>query len=74
MTCSIDLQDFENLGIANAFKNVVQTFSPATFMGVPPDLMESFLHNLTQQTCSMGRAATMEEAVSLKTKLTFRYN
>ncbi|CAG2254595.1 unnamed protein product [Mytilus edulis] len=63
MLASIELQDFENLGIANTFKNVVNTFSAATFMSIPSEMMESFLHNLTHQTCTMGRSATMEEAL-----------
>ncbi|KAK3098488.1 hypothetical protein FSP39_019964 [Pinctada imbricata] len=60
---SIDLQDYENLGVANTLKNISIMFPSSCLLSLPQDLFTSFIDHLTRLTCKMGRAAALEEAL-----------
>ena len=61
---SIQLQDYEALGLAGVVGSLI-LFSPfSAFKALPPELLQSFVQNLTQLTCNFGQAAAREEAVS----------
>ncbi|XP_041355105.1 exportin-4-like [Gigantopelta aegis] len=61
---SIDLQDYENLGVANSFKNLVMMFPISSFMSLPPGHFQAFIDCMTRLTCSLGRQAALEELVN----------
>ncbi|KAL5009683.1 hypothetical protein ScPMuIL_011988 [Solemya velum] len=63
MLASIDLQDYENLGISNIFKNLVMMFPVVCFDAIPKNIFESFINQLTTLTCSTGKQAAMEEVL-----------
>lgn len=58
------MQDYENLGISNIFKNLVMMFPVVCFDAIPKNIFESFINQLTTLTCSTGKQAAMEEVVS----------
>lgn len=62
--CSIDLQDYENLGVASTFKNLILMFPVSLLDALPRDLLTVFINHMTRLTCDMGKNAAMEEAVS----------
>ena len=64
-SCSTQLQDYEASGISNIINCLVIFFPVGQFLTLPKDLLEAFLQNLTKLTTTFGRAAAMEEAVSM---------
>lgn len=61
---SIDLQDYENLGVASTFKNLILMFPVSLLEALPRELLTLFINHMTQLTCDIGKNAAMEEAVS----------
>ncbi|OWF40176.1 Exportin-4 [Mizuhopecten yessoensis] len=59
---SIDLQDYENLGVATIYKNLVMQFPMASMLALPQEMFDQFLEQLTRLTCTMGQGAALEEA------------
>ncbi|XP_069125670.1 exportin-4-like isoform X1 [Argopecten irradians] len=59
---SIGLQDYENLGVANIFKNLVMQFPMASLFALPEKMFEQFIEELTRLSCTMGQGAALEEA------------
>lgn len=62
---SIDLQDYENLGVASTFKKLILMFPVSLLEALPRELLTLFINHMTQLTCDIGKNAAMEEAVSL---------
>ncbi|KAL4233256.1 Exportin-4 [Mactra antiquata] len=60
---SVDLQDYECLGIACIFKNLVMMFPSICLSSLPSALYEKFVDNLQKFSCSFGREAALEEAL-----------
>ncbi|KAL3883791.1 hypothetical protein ACJMK2_030022 [Sinanodonta woodiana] len=58
---SVDIQDFEFLGIASIFQNLTMMFSATCLMDIPKPALKKFIEQLTRLTCAMGREASMEE-------------
>ena len=65
MNCSLDLHDYEHLGVAMTFKNMVMMFPMGCVSNLPSNLLESFVSYMSTLTCNMGCAAAQEETVSL---------
>ena len=61
---SIDLQDYENLGVASTFKNLILMFPVSLLEALPRELLTVFINLMTKLTCDIGKNAAMEEAVS----------
>ena len=61
---SIQLQDYEALGVSNVVSSLMLFFPPLTFLELPKDLLQHFVQELTKLTCSFGQSAANEEAVS----------
>ncbi|KAK7494569.1 hypothetical protein BaRGS_00014222, partial [Batillaria attramentaria] len=59
----IDLQDYEHLGVALAFKNLTMMFPLHCIAALPDSLLQSLISYITTLTCNMGRAAAQEEAL-----------
>ncbi|ESO89303.1 hypothetical protein LOTGIDRAFT_106479, partial [Lottia gigantea] len=60
---SIELQDFENLGVATIFKNIFMMFPIKIFMALPETHFQACVDHMTRLTCHMGRLAALEEAL-----------
>lgn len=60
---NIDLQDYENLGVASTFKNLILMFPVSLLEALPRDLLTLFINHMTQLTCDIGKNAAMEEAL-----------
>ncbi|KAK6169678.1 hypothetical protein SNE40_020678 [Patella caerulea] len=63
LLASIDLQDFENLGVATTFKNLLMMFPLPCFLALPDTHFQALVDHMTRLTCHMGRLAAMEEAL-----------
>ncbi|CAH1799119.1 unnamed protein product, partial [Owenia fusiformis] len=63
LLASIDLQDYEALGVATTINNLLTMFSMGVFIELPKTLFEQFANALTQLTCRFGQAAALEEAM-----------
>ncbi|CAL1532791.1 unnamed protein product [Lymnaea stagnalis] len=63
MLSQIDLQEYENFGIASIFKNLLVMFPIKNFNTLDAMLFKSFIQTLTTLTCSIGRLAAQEESV-----------
>ncbi|XP_061176526.1 exportin-4-like [Saccostrea echinata] len=59
----IDLQDYENLGVASTFKNLILMFPISLLEALPRELLTSFINHMTRLTCDVGKNAAMEEAL-----------
>ena len=62
---SLELHDYEHLGIAMTFKNLVMMFPMWCVSNLPSNLLESFISYMSTLTCNMGCAAAQEETVGL---------
>ena len=60
----IDLQDYENFGVACIFKNLLLMFPVNDFNLLDVTLFKSFIDAFTSLTCKIGRFAAQEESVS----------
>ncbi|XP_052239002.1 exportin-4-like isoform X2 [Dreissena polymorpha] len=58
---SVDLQDYECLGIASVFKNIVMMFPSLCLSSLPAPLFTRFMEQLKTLTCAFGREAALEE-------------
>lgn len=61
---SIDLQYYEYLGVAHAIKNLVLMFPLTCFTGLPEQLLNTFINQMTALTCTLGKEAAREEIVN----------
>ena len=61
---SMQLQDYEALGVSNVVSSLMLFFPPQIFLELPKDLLQHFVQDLTKLTCAFGQSAAMEEAVS----------
>lgn len=59
----VDVYDYECLGIANVFKNLVMMFPSVCITSLPTEVYNKFIANLKTLTCAFGRAAALEEEV-----------
>ncbi|RUS87296.1 hypothetical protein EGW08_004976 [Elysia chlorotica] len=59
----IDLQDYENFGVACIFKNLVLMFPVHDFNLLDVTLFKSFIETLTSLTCKIGQSAAQEESL-----------
>ena len=60
---SIDVQDYECLGVANIYKNVVMMFPSVCLSSLSKELFTKFIEHLKRLTCAFGAQAAMEEEV-----------
>ncbi|WAR06992.1 XPO4-like protein [Mya arenaria] len=58
---SVDLQDYECLGVACMFKNLIMMFPSICISSLPSSLYERFITKLQTLTCAYGREAALEE-------------
>ncbi|KAH9500213.1 Exportin-4 [Bulinus truncatus] len=63
MLSQIDLQEYENFGVACIFKNLLLVFTIQNFNSLDVVLFKSFLQTLTTLTCNIGRLAVQEESM-----------
>ncbi|KAK7107901.1 hypothetical protein V1264_015733 [Littorina saxatilis] len=63
LVSSVDLKDYEHLGMAMTFKNLVVMFPMWCVANLPASLLHSFVTYMTSLTCSMGCAAAQEETL-----------
>ena len=63
--CRCRLHDYEALGVANVVHNLTMFFPMSNFLKLPADILQLFLTHATELTCGVGRAAALEEAVSM---------
>jgi hypothetical protein len=64
VSCSVDIMDREALGISNVVRKLILFFPPPLLVGMPVDILQSFLEQLTQLTCRFSEGAAQEESVS----------
>ena len=60
----MELHDYEHLGIAMTFKNLVMMFPIWCVSNLPRSVLESFVSYMATLTCNMGCVAAQEETVS----------
>jgi hypothetical protein len=65
VSCSVDIMDREALGISNVVRKLILFFPPPLLVGMPMDILQSFLEQLTQLTCRFSEGAAQEESVSI---------
>ncbi|XP_060554653.1 exportin-4-like [Ruditapes philippinarum] len=58
---SVDLQDYECLGVSCIFKNLIMMFPSICFMSLPEAHYRRFIERLQTLTCAFGREAALEE-------------
>ena len=61
---SLDLQDYEALGVAQVINSLLLHFPLSVFLRLPAQLLHTFIHSLAKLTCSFSQAAAQDEAVS----------
>ena len=67
--CSIDVQDYECLGVANVYKNLVMMFPSVCMNALSKEFSTKFIENLKRLTCAFGVEAAMEEEVGSTLKM-----
>jgi len=60
----IEMEDSEAAGVSDIVSNLIGVFPRSALTALPGDLFASFIAGLTLLTCSFGRSAALEEAVS----------
>ena len=60
---SIDVQDYECLGVASIFKNLVMLYPAICLSSISSDMYTKFVENLKRLTCAFGTQAALEEEV-----------
>ena len=65
--CSVKVERQECLDIASIVNNVMIFFPVCIFTSLPPEMLLSFIDQLTKMTCHFCQEAALEEAVSVAT-------
>nr|KAI8759106.1 exportin-4 [Biomphalaria glabrata] len=63
MLSQIELQEYENFGVACIFKNLLLVFTIQHINSLDVILFKSFIQTLTTLTCNIGRLAAQEESM-----------
>ncbi|XP_069695986.1 exportin-4-like isoform X2 [Periplaneta americana] len=69
LVTSVDILDREALGISNVVRKLILFFPPPLLVGMPADLLQSFLEQLTQLTCRFAEGAAQEESLCAEDRL-----
>jgi len=59
----VKVLDRESIGISTIIKRIISGYTPSGFMQFPPEIVKSFLENITLLTCQFAEGAATEENV-----------
>ncbi|XP_067013326.2 exportin-4 isoform X2 [Anabrus simplex] len=69
VSSTANIPDHEALGISNAVRKLLLFFPPLLLVSMPPDLLQSFLTQLTELTCHFAEGAAQEESICEEDRL-----